>query len=59
MNLKSHIDVLKQRHKTLDQRLNDEEKRPLPDAAVITAFKLQKLKLKQQIEQFEIESTLA
>lgn len=45
----AHLMALEAKHATLDQRIVDEEHRPLPDAYRIADLKKQKLRLKEEI----------
>lgn len=45
----THQTALETKHATLDQRIVEEEHRPMPDATVIAALKKQKLRLKEEI----------
>jgi hypothetical protein len=50
MNLQSRIESLKDRHASLETRIADEDQRPRPDSATITRLKLEKLRLKEELE---------
>ena len=50
MTLQSRIDTLATRHATLEERISDEDHRPRPDGAALTQLKLEKLRVKQEIE---------
>lgn len=43
------VETLKSKHADLEQLINDEEHRPLPDQALISELKRQKLRIKDQI----------
>lgn len=43
------VDALRQKHVDLDSMIDDEEKKPLPDDAVIHDLKKQKLKIKDEL----------
>ncbi|WP_242097040.1 MULTISPECIES: YdcH family protein [unclassified Sphingomonas] len=45
----THQTALETKHAVLDQRIADEEHRPMPDTAVVAALKKQKLRLKEEI----------
>jgi len=47
------IDTLQSRHASLETKLEDEERRPHPDVAVIHDLKRQKLALKDEIARLE------
>lgn len=53
MTTQPRIDELKRRHATLDEAIDGETHRPLPDQAVIADMKKQKLKLKEEISEME------
>ena len=44
-----YITVLKARHVELDQAIEDEIKRPLPDGLVVQMLKRQKLRIKDKL----------
>ncbi len=50
MTLQSRIESLKSRHAELESRLSDEDQRPRPDADVMLRLKLEKLRLKEEME---------
>lgn len=47
----SHISALRMKHAELDQKLEQEENRPLPDSSLIHRLKKQKLHLKDVLAQ--------
>ncbi|MEL0018835.1 MAG: DUF465 domain-containing protein [Rickettsiales bacterium] len=49
MSVTDHIQALKQKHADLETELDDESRRPLPDAEVLADLKRQKLAIKDQI----------
>jgi hypothetical protein len=53
MNLQSHIDALKGRHASLDSKIAAEGRRPSPDSAVLARMKLEKLRLKEEMERLK------
>jgi hypothetical protein len=50
MNLQSHIEALKGRHASLEDRINEEDHRPRPDDAALARLKIEKLHLKEEME---------
>lgn len=50
MNVENRLDILKHRHEKLDDEINIEKKRPLPDDIHIHYLKKQKLFLKDRIK---------
>mgnify|MGYP002777637284 CR=1 FL=1 len=45
----THQAALQSKHAVLDRRLIEEERRPMPDMAVIADLKKQKLRLKEEL----------
>lgn len=45
----AHRSALEAKHATLDQRIDDERHRPMPDSMLIADLKKQKLRLKEEI----------
>lgn len=50
MNLQSRLDSLKTRHASLETRISDEDHRPRPDTEALSKLKLEKLRLKDEME---------
>jgi hypothetical protein len=50
MTLDTHIDQLKDRHAALEARIAEEDQRPRPDSDMLTRLKVEKLRLKEQME---------
>ncbi len=50
MSTPARIEALRQRHASLDRRIAEEAARPARDAAAIARMKLEKLKLKEEME---------
>jgi hypothetical protein len=50
MTLQSHIAVLKDRHASLESRIAEEDHRPRPDSEALARLKLEKLRLKEEME---------
>ncbi len=49
MSMTAHLMSLREKHALLENRITDESHHPMPDFAVITQLKKQKLILKEQI----------
>lgn len=47
--------TLEERHATLDRRIGEEGARPLPDADALSRLKLEKLRLKEEMERLRRE----
>ena len=50
MSLQSRLESLKERHASLDLRIADEDHRPRPDAGTLSRLKVEKLRLKEEME---------
>lgn len=53
MNVQAHLETLKDRHAALESRIAAEDHRPQPNAEELTRLKLEKLKLKEQMERLQ------
>jgi hypothetical protein len=50
MSLQSRIESLRTRHASLDMRISDEGTRPAPSQGMLNRLKLEKLKVKEEME---------
>ena len=50
MSLQARIESLSHRHASLDVRISDEDHRPRPDGAALSRLKLEKLRVKEEME---------
>ncbi len=50
MSLEARIESLKERHASLETRIADEDHRPRPDESLISRLKVEKLRLKEELE---------
>ena len=50
MNLQGRIEALEARHRSLDERILAEDRRPGPDAEALSRLKGEKLRLRDEIE---------
>ena len=50
MSLQSRIESLKGRHASLESRIFDEDNRPKPDGEALARLKVEKLRLKEELE---------
>jgi hypothetical protein len=50
MSLNSRLDALKERHASLETQIFDEDQRPRPDSEALMRLKVEKLRLKEEIE---------
>ena len=56
MSTESHIEALRGRHAGLETRISAEDARPQPDAGVLSRMKVQKLRLKEEMERLKAEA---
>jgi hypothetical protein len=54
MNLKSHLDTLKLRHANLESKIAAEDRRPRPNDTELTRMKVEKLRLKEEMERLKM-----
>ncbi len=52
MQAEAHINALTVKHSDLDKLINSEQLRPIPDTITIKQLKIEKLKLKDEIEKY-------
>lgn len=50
MSLQSRIESLKERHATLESRIADEDQRPRPDSGTLAKLKVEKLRVKEELD---------
>jgi hypothetical protein len=50
MSLESHVSALRTKHADLDRTLDHEQSRPAPDSVTIKKLKLEKLRIKEEID---------
>ncbi|SLN35756.1 DUF465 domain-containing protein [Oceanibacterium hippocampi] len=55
MSLVDHLRQLNEKHRSLDERIEQEVHRPSPDNIKLTDLKRKKLKLKERIAELEHE----
>lgn len=51
MDQDPRLDSLKERHATLEMRIADEDSRPRPDSDALFRLKVEKLRVKEKMEQ--------
>ena len=49
MSMQEHVESLRTKHSQLEQQISEELHRPLPDQALLTRLKRQKLRIKDEI----------
>ena len=57
MSLQSRIESLKTRHASLESRITDEDHRPRPDSDALAKLKLEKLRLKEEMDRLRTAPT--
>ena len=55
MNLQSRLAALKGRHASLESQIAVEDRRPLPDMAALSRLKVEKLRLKEEMERIRTQ----
>jgi hypothetical protein len=55
MNLQARLDALKERHAALESRIIDEDQRPRPDSDMLTRLKIEKLRVKEEMERLRTQ----
>lgn len=45
----NHVAALREKHESLDRKINEEEARPFPDTIKLHELKKQKLRLKEEL----------
>jgi hypothetical protein len=53
MSLESRIESLKGRHASLEDKIHDEDSRPRPDGDSLNRLKLEKLRLKEEMDRLQ------
>ena len=53
MTMQSRLEALKARHAMLEDRIADEDHRPRPDSETLTRLKVEKLRLKEEMERLQ------
>ena len=59
MSIQGRINELVNRHKRLDDKLEEERKRPSPDLVLMSELKRQKLQIKDEMKALEPEKASA
>ncbi len=53
MSLQSRIESLKTRHASLEDRIFEEDHRPRPDSGALSKLKMEKLRLKDEMQRLD------
>lgn len=56
MPIEEHVESLRSKHARLEELIEEELHRPLPDQGVISRLKKEKLKIKEQLERLRSAS---
>ncbi len=56
MTLQTQLESLQERHASLETRIADEDQRPRPDTDVLMRLKVEKLRVKEEIERLRSQS---
>ncbi|MCB9943091.1 MAG: YdcH family protein [Geminicoccaceae bacterium] len=55
MSLQEHVVSLRSKHARLEQLIDDEQHRPLPDQTTLAKLKREKLRVKDELENLQLE----
>jgi hypothetical protein len=55
MTLQARLEALKERHAALELRIADEDQRPRPDSDTLMRLKIEKLRVKEEIERLRAQ----
>ncbi len=53
MTFNPHLEALKSRHEALEGRIADEDHRPRPDSDALMRLKIEKLRVKEEMERLK------
>ena len=56
MSLQARLDALKERHAALELRITDEDQRPMPDSDTLKRLKIEKLRVKEEMERLRTQA---
>jgi hypothetical protein len=56
MSLQARLDALKERHAALESRITDEDQRPMPDSDTLKRLKIEKLRVKEEMERLRAQA---
>ena len=56
MTVQARLDALKERHAALESRITDEDQRPRPDSETLTRLKIEKLRVKEEMERLRTQA---
>lgn len=55
MSLNTRLDALKERHRSLEMQIFEEDQRPRPDSDTLMRLKVEKLHLKEEMERIQMQ----
>lgn len=55
MSLQGRLESLRHRHASLEGRIAEEDQRPRPDQEALSKLKVEKLRLKEELQRLEAE----
>lgn len=58
MSLHEHVDSLRAKHARLEQQIDEEQHRPMPDNTILVKLKREKLRLKEAITKLQDDSEM-
>jgi hypothetical protein len=50
MSMHEHVDSLRTKHARLEEMIDEEQHRPMPDQSTVSRLKKEKLRIKEEIE---------
>jgi hypothetical protein len=56
MSVQARLDALRERHAALEMRITDEDQRPRPDSETLTRLKIEKLRVKEEMERLRTQA---
>ena len=56
MSQQARLDALKERHAALEMRIVDEDQRPRPDSDALMRLKIEKLRVKEEMERLRTQA---
>ena len=56
MSMQARFDALKERHAALELRIADEDQRPRPDSDTLMRLKIEKLRVKEEMERLRTQA---
>jgi len=59
MTVQARLDALKERHAALETRITEEDQRPRPDSETLTRLKIEKLRVKEEMESLRADQASA